>query len=204
MMRSIVLFAAAVSWCAASGVVAQNAVILPGAASRPAAAPSAAPAFPVGFVDVMKVLAEYNKASELQNQLKKDLDTQAAGVRRSRETVAGMKESLEMLATGSKEWLDHMKKIRLAEIDVEITERSIKFDLEVKYAEVIRKVYADVLREVKAIAEEKGYKLVLAYQPGEISNESKNAALSSIAIRPVLYFDPGADLTAETLARLNK
>jgi Skp family chaperone for outer membrane proteins len=200
-MRSALL-AACVAVCAASAAFAQVPALAPATASRPAAQ---APALPVGFVDVQQVFAQYKKASELQDQLKKDFDQMMTAQRREKEKITAMKDASEgMFVEGSKEWLDQLKKIRLAEIELELNQRTIAFGIEDKWAEVLRKVYADVKREVKAVAEEKGYKLVLMIQSTEVTAKKRDDVMNNILVRPVLYFDPSSDLTGETLARLNK
>lgn len=165
---------------------------------------ASAQGLPVGFVDVQKVFAQYTKAEELQGQLRKDFDQMVVGQRREKERVAAMKDGLELLVDGSKEQLEQLKKIRLAEIEIELNQRTLTFDLQVKWAEVLKKIYADVQREVKALAEEKGLKLVLMYQSSELKARNQDDVMNNILVRPVLYFDPAADLTADVLARLNK
>ena len=166
----------------------------------------AAPAqnFPVGFVDVQKVFADYKKAKELQDQLAKDFEQAQNAQRLQREKVSALKEGLDIYVPGTKEYLDQVKKIRLAEVEIELNEQVVKLDLQVRWAESLRKIYAEIQREVKAAAEEKGLKLVLRYQAADIKARTKDDVMNNILVRPVLYFDPTADLTNELLARLNK
>jgi Skp family chaperone for outer membrane proteins len=168
------------------------------------AVPSNAQQFPVGFVDVQKVFDGYKKASEAQERLKADLDQAAAAMKREKEKIVALKDGLDLYVAGTKEHLDQLKKIRMAELEVELTQQVVTLDLQVKLAETLKKIYADVQKEVKALAEEKGLKLVLMYQASELKARNRDDAMNNILIRPVLYYDPAADLTGDLLARLNK
>ena len=157
-----------------------------------------------GFVDVQEVFKKYTKAKELQDQLEKDFEQMKVAQRREKEKVAAMRENVDVFVAGTKEHLDLLRKIRLAEVEIELNEQVVRLEIQVKWAESLRRIYKDVLVEVKAMAEEKGLKSVFMYQSGEINARNRDDVMNNILVRPVLYFDPSADMTADLVTRLNK
>jgi Skp family chaperone for outer membrane proteins len=157
-----------------------------------------------GFVDVQEVFKKYAKAKELQDQLEKDFEQMKVAQRREKEKVAAMRESVDVFVAGTKEHLDMLRKIRLAEVEIELNEQVVRLELQVKWAEALRRIYKDVLVEVKAMAEEKGLKGVFMYQSSEIAARNRDDVMNNILVRPVLYFDPASDITADLVTRLNK
>ncbi len=74
----------------------------------------------------------------------------------------GPKDQMDLYTAGSDEWLALAKKIGLGAAQIELDQQELQFK-SARLAELIAKLYDDVRREMKNVAEAKGLKLVLMY-----------------------------------------
>jgi Skp family chaperone for outer membrane proteins len=176
-------------------------ILFAGVLSLAAALPAQ---IPIGFVDVERCLKEYKKAAEQREQMTTEIQEKMRSLQEEKRKIDALKENIDLYTPGSQEWLDLQKRIRLQAAQVELDGQALDFQFERKLAELITKLYDDVRREVKAVAEAKGLKLVMMYVSSSPKGRNKSEVESNILVRPVLYFEPGADITAEVVSRLNK
>jgi Skp family chaperone for outer membrane proteins len=158
----------------------------------------------VGCVDVERCISEYKKAKEQRATLKTEIEEKLRGLQEEKRKIEALKEQVDLFVPGSSEWLEFQKKIRLGAATIELEGQAFEFQYERKLAEMITKLYEDVRREIKNVAEAKGLKLVLMYVNTMPKGRNENDVTNNIMVRPVLYFDPGTDITAEVVSRLNK
>ncbi|HYC78109.1 MAG TPA: OmpH family outer membrane protein [Planctomycetota bacterium] len=168
------------------------------------AASAQAPVPPFAVVDFGKAILEYKKHAEMNSKLEQELEAVKASVHRERQRIAALKEGLDLFIEGSRERLDQEKKIRLAEIEVDLNTKLAAYEIQGRIAENLKKVYGDVADTAKKIAEERGIKLVISYNGNPITAKTEEGVKNAIITRAVLYADPSIDLTAEVVARLNK
>jgi Skp family chaperone for outer membrane proteins len=159
---------------------------------------------PIGFVDVERCLKEYKKAEEQRKQLKAELDDGIRAIQEEKRKVEALKDQMDLYTAGSDEWLALAKKIKLSAAQIELNQQELQFKVQARLAELIAKLYADVKREVKNVAEAKKLKLILMYVASEPKGSNDTEVTNNIMVRPVMYFDPSSDITAEVIDRLNK
>jgi Skp family chaperone for outer membrane proteins len=158
----------------------------------------------IGCCDVERCISEYKKAKDQREALSNEIKDKLRGLQEERRKIEALKEQVDLFTPGSNEWLDLQKKIRLGGAQIELDAQFLELQYERKLAELIAKLYDDVRREIKAVAETKGLKLVLMYVASAPQGRNDKEVTNNIMVRPVLYFDPAADLTAEVVSRLNK
>lgn len=158
----------------------------------------------IGCVDVERCITEYKKAQDQRTALKNDIDEKLRGIQEEKRKIDALKGNVDLYIAGSNEWLNLQKQIRLGGAQIELDSQLLELQYERKLAEMITKLYEDVRREIKNVAEAKGLKLVLMYVASSIQGRNDKEVTNNIMVRPVLYFDPAADITAEVVSRLNK
>ncbi len=156
------------------------------------------------FVDVERCFKEYKKAIEIDKLMKTEVDEKLRALDEGRRKIAAMREQLDLYTRGSDPWVDLTRKIKLEEVTNEVEQATVKFKTSKKLAGELAKLYEDIRREIKAIAESKGIKAVFIYIGSPVEGDSPPQVMNNIMVRPVLYFDPSLDLTADVVARLNK
>jgi Skp family chaperone for outer membrane proteins len=158
----------------------------------------------IGLVDVERCMKEYKKADEQRTQLNAELNAKLNSLREEKRKIDALRDNLDLYVEGSKEWLDAQKKIKLGAAQIELDGQAIQIELSQKIAELIGKLYEDIRREIKSVAEAKGIKLVLMHIPSMPKGRNESEVTNNIMVRPVLFFDPNLDLTAEVVKNLNK
>lgn len=171
--------------------------------------PVAAQGLSIGFVDVQKVIFEYKKTTEITRTLENRIRQERAIVKQKKAALRLKIEERQMAPVDEKnagvlERAKFDRDIRLAQIDIELSEKSAIIQLEQDLVEHMKKVYKEVRREAQAIALDRGLKAVFMVADDKISGRTRDEVSSEILVRPVLWFDPSHDLTAELLQRLNK
>lgn len=161
----------------------------------------------VGSIDVQKVIFDYKKTREITEQLEKKLVTHAGTMRQEQSRIKGMMDSLEAMTGATEDPLDRLrseKNIKLAQADLEVQEKNVRFQLEQELVVHMKKVYKEVLREAEAIAREKRLTIVFMLKTGDVDGRNREELSSNILVRPILYIDPAVDLTGEVIQRLNR
>ncbi len=158
----------------------------------------------IGFIDFQKCFEEYKKADAQVKEQEKLLEAERGKIRIAEQKIIAMRDNLDLLTDGSPDQLELKKKIEVAKVDLNIDKELIAMNYQRMLVELLKKVYEDIRREVKAVAQEKGLKLVLLQASGDITGKTRQDVVNNILIRPVFYFDASLDITAEVVARLNK
>jgi Skp family chaperone for outer membrane proteins len=164
------------------------------------------PAQNLGWIDVQKVIFDYKKTKDITEQLEKKMAAHAATIRQDQEKIKGLMESLELTGADGDplERLKSEKNIKLAQVDLEIQEKNVRFQLEQDLVLHMKKVYKEVVREAEAIARERKFAFIFMINKGEVEGRTREEVSGNILVRPILYADPALDLTSEVIQRLNK
>jgi Skp family chaperone for outer membrane proteins len=158
----------------------------------------------IGVVDVERCLKEYKKADDQRTQLKAEIDTRMRAVEEEKRKIAALRDNIELYVQGTKEWFEHAKKIELGAAQIKLDQQAIQIEFQQKLAELISKLYEDVRREIKSVAEARGMKLVLMNIASMPRGSNDTEVTNNIMVRPILYFDPNMDITADVVKNLNK
>jgi Skp family chaperone for outer membrane proteins len=158
----------------------------------------------IGLVDIERCLKEYKKGEEQRKQMKAEIEERLRSISEEKRKIEALKDQMDLYTRGSQEWLDLLKKIKMQEGQVEFDQQALQFQYQQKFAEMIVKLYEDIRREIKAVAEDKKLKLVLTHVSSAIKANTETDVTNNIMVRPVVYFDPGTDITADVVSRLNK
>jgi Skp family chaperone for outer membrane proteins len=141
----------------------------------------------VGYVDVQKILTETKAAKDIQDQVQKQREQFVEDLAKQEQDLSAEKKKIEEDAASlSKEELAARKKEFEAHFqDARKIAQKRKEDLEAALAKSLNKLKEELYKVVETLAGEKGYTLVISKQA-------------------VVLADPAADMTAETMERLNK
>ncbi len=157
----------------------------------------------IGYVNLTKVLKEYDRRKEMENDLRnvtlslrRDLESRMARINRYRDEI-------EQLAAGSEERraLEDEARAALARYQQASQENQEMFDRQ--SALMMTELYEDILRQVEALAEEEEYDMVLKNQVSELEPMSHDQAVLQISQRVVLYSKPEHDISEALIERLN-
>ncbi len=172
------------------------------------AAPQAPPAAPggpkIGFVNIRRLLADYKKTGELDEDIRQRQARAEAKTRDLENQRDEIQKKLGLGQPGTELYKDEYKKLVQMEREIEFHKKWTRFDLDNEMARSTIEVYKDALQGIKAVATQEGYGLVLKIEDPEIDSDSVVEVQGRISWRTVLYHDPAHDISAKVLEHLNK
>jgi Skp family chaperone for outer membrane proteins len=157
----------------------------------------------LGFVDVQRVIFEYKKTRDITESLEKKMQAHLERVRQQKASIRAKKENAEVLQGNSLQQLQALKEIKLDEVELDLQQKNVSYRLEQEIVDHMKKVYAEILREVESLARDRNLTAVFMVSTEELGGRTRAEVSSNILVHPVLWFDPHQDLTTEIIQRLN-
>lgn len=171
------------------------------AADAPAPAPARPPR--IGYVDIVRVQAEYKLARKYEAETTEWRQTMLMKNQTTLDELERLKSSIEKLPMGSPERLDLQKRHQdLYRESNEMLQAAIR-SMDATQSDRLRQVYADLTATVSAVAKEGDYDLVLQEQNRAVDGKHRAEVISQVTGRVVLYAKDGYDLTDTVIKRLN-
>ncbi|MCP3905515.1 MAG: OmpH family outer membrane protein [Planctomycetes bacterium] len=170
-------------------------------ANRPAMAPPSVVAT-VDFTVVFDGLTERSDVDARMTEIAAELD-EKAGIQR--EAIELLIEDLQLYAPGSPQYEETERKIARQTYELRaFREFSIR-KLELKKAQALRQLYANIKSAASGLASEQGYDLVFVNDAMvEVpAAATENETWTHIAARRMLYANPMLDVTEELVERMN-
>lgn len=158
----------------------------------------------IGYIDITRVLKEYPKQQELENEIKKlQNNLNRDGQLRIAE-VNQMRREIEQLAKGTPERLDLERKAQKAIVELQKAVKENQKLVDARLAAMLRSLYKDVTDEVALIGREEGYDFILKDQSINQTSASRRQLVFDISQRIVLYAKSEYDITDVVIKRLTK
>jgi len=174
-----------------------------GAAAPESAGPAPAGRLKIGYVDLTRVLRQYHKRQDLEQELRKLQESFTQEDRSKVSELQKYRQEAEQLAAGSPERKALEEKQRQATADLDQFRRASLANLNQRFVSMIDQLYGDIEREVEALGRERDFDLILKDQSRERPPRTRDEAVLQIAQRIVLYSRSDYDLTDLVAERLN-
>ena len=168
-----------------------------------AAAPAAAPmtAGPVALLDVSRIFKQHARFNGMMEEMKAHVQQVEAWVKTEREAMRVQAEQMKDLQPGSQQYKDTEVALAKRQSDVQIQMQVQRKELMQREAKIYFNVYSEVQQEVEAVAAARGFVIVLRYNGDQVDVEQPDDVLRDIN-KSVIWFNRGADITDEVLARI--
>jgi Skp family chaperone for outer membrane proteins len=160
--------------------------------------------FEIGFVQLERVINEYDKNAELSRRLTEELDARRAELEKDKERIEMKKEELQLLARDSQKYRDSLLEIQVEEFRLEARLKDLQRSLDSKKIEGWKELFRDISKAAESIAKQKGLRALLVVNRGELAGTNDQDIMSQISLRQVLYADETLDVTDEVLEMLNR
>ncbi|MFQ5462700.1 MAG: OmpH family outer membrane protein [Phycisphaerae bacterium] len=110
----------------------------------------------------------------------------------------------EQLKPGTEAYAQRQEELAMLQARLQYFAESTKQELDAALAAALRSIYTDIQQAVREVAQENGYDVVLAADelPANVPPSPK-LATQEILWQKVVYWNPGIDITADVIARLN-
>lgn len=165
---------------------------------------AAPPPWKPAAVDLSKIFDKWKKVKDFTDDLEAQKKSQEAQLKDIEKTIKEKRIVLDTPAVSPK--------IRIA-VQLEIVQLQAKADFMMKswndqvkqiLDDGIGRFYDDIAEEVAAYAKENGYTMVFKLETEKVSDKQEGSRVDEkISRRPLLYADPGFDITDDILARLD-
>lgn len=199
MNRHQAIFALAVA--AAFGQVAHAQV--PGQPA-PAVAPSraAAPAAHVAVIDVGYIFKNHAGFKSAMDRMKDEVMAAENGLKSERDRINGLMEQIKGFNVGTPEYKKLEAEIAKAQGDFNVNAQLQKKDFMDREAKVYLQVYSQIEKAVEQFAREHRIAVVHRFDGEPVDNSDRNQILRGIT-KPIVYLEPGIDITPDILKMLN-
>lgn len=160
----------------------------------------------IAVVNVPQVSENYERTKDLEahfDNVRKGLQQQRDELKSKAERLA--KSLQEEFKPGTDEFRNRRKELAMLEAQLQYFVDSEGKQIEAELAESLRSIFDDIQTVIRAIAEEKGFDLILvadSMPPGAPDNTQQ--VRQQIVLQKVLYASARVDITRDVIARLNE
>ena len=175
-----------------------------GAPAKAAVSRVAPPAGPLsmGFVDMEKVIENHPQAKVREEELRQQLKAPIEELRQTAEKAREIEGNLDLLTEGSPEYLDRLRQIRNLKASVELDEKILRAESQLKLVEAMKKMY-------KEMPDGRGRGGAGAQPPGRghvhqrpDQCQTGTDFVNDVITRPFIWHDQSLDITSEVMDRL--
>jgi Skp family chaperone for outer membrane proteins len=166
----------------------------------------AAPVAPEGRVavcDMQRVFSEYNRAKDLLSKLNDKRQALAAEDEQRGKAIDALQVELAGLKPGSAEYEARRDQAERQQIDRAVAMQVGESALRREHRRLTIDMYTEITQAVGAVAQERGFNLVLYRDGPLVDTDETLELLAQIRSRKLLYCDESLDVSTEVLARLN-
>jgi Skp family chaperone for outer membrane proteins len=179
---------------------------LPGqfpAAQAPAAqAHSAGPATAVAVIDVGYIFKNHAGFKSAMDRMKDEVMAAENGLKSERDRINGLMEQIKGFNVGTPEYKKLEAEIAKAQGDFNVNAQLQKKDFMDREAKVYLQVYGQIEKAVEQFAREHRIAVVHRFDGEPVDNSDRNQILRGIT-KPIVYLEPGIDITPDILKMLN-
>ena len=163
-----------------------------------------APVTRIGYVDLTRALT----ASQQREDMEAKISILRAGIQDKdtarRIRINKIASEAEQLAMGVPERQALEEKAREEYRQLEKWRQENYMELDREWVKIIETLFEAIMVEVKAVAEEGDFDLVIQHQSNDASARTRNEAVVQISQQIVLFAKPQYDLTDVVVQRLNE
>ena len=187
--------------CLLVAVAAASIAIPAGRAFAQGAVPSGPPTH-VAVIDVGYIFKNHARFKQLMDRMKDEVMAAENSLKAERDRVNGMVEQLKGFNVGTPEYKKLEAEIAKAQGDFNVNAQLQKKDFMDREAKVYLQVYGEIEKAVEQFAKQHRIAVVHRFDGEAIDSSDRNQILRGIT-KPIVYLEPGIDITPDILKMLN-
>lgn len=188
----------------AAAVAASAVVVFLSQSFAQAPAASTAPLARLAVCDVITVFNSYEKAKALSATFDAKGSQIAAEDDQRQKSIQQLRERLESLVAGSKEYEARLKELQKLSIERAVWRKLQDEQILRERRLLTEQMYREILAGVAEEAKGRGFDVVIHRESVDIASQSTGELLNKIALRKCLYAKDELDLTQAVLKRVNQ
>lgn len=158
----------------------------------------------VAVVDIVKVFNDFRQTQDVNAEFetrRREVRTEVSG--RDSDLQTRTRE-LEAFDPDSPDYRKRRRELLRQRIDRDVYMRLAEVEVRDLFRLWTGKTYEQICATVQAVAEERGFEVVVIREELEPDIDDANTLKQQIRLRKVIYSHPRVDLTEEVLSRLNR
>ncbi len=175
---------------------------IPAAQAPAAQTHSAGPATAVAVIDVGYVFKNHARFKAAMDKMKDEVMAAENGLKSERDRINGLMEQIKGFNVGTPEYKKLEAEIAKAQGDFNVNAQLQKKDFMDREAKVYLQVYTEIEKAVEQFAREHRIAVVHRFDGEPVDNSDRNQILRGIT-KPIVYLEPGIDITPDVLKMLN-
>ena len=181
---------------------AQVAGQLPAAQVPAAQSHAAGPANNVAVIDVGYIFKNHTRFKGAMDKMKDEVMAAENGLKAERDRINGLMEQIKGFNVGTPEYKKLEAEVAKAQGDFNVNAQLQKKDFMEREAKVYLQVYSEIEKAVEQFAREHRIAVVHRFDGEPVDNSDRNQILRGIT-KPIVYLEPGFDITPDVLKMLN-
>lgn len=158
----------------------------------------------VAVCDIRRVVVEYNKFQQLQQQMQQEEQQVRARMTAMKEELEKLVEEMQMLKPGSDEFMQRSRTNVEKTFQAQAYQKNEQIRLQMLRRQGVLDCYSDVLNAVETYCRENAIDAVFAVRDINLEQAGSDEEIEAMIVaKYVLYHEPGVDITNAVLARLN-
>ena len=183
----------------ASGIVSE--AIAQG--QQPAAAASSSAGNRIALLDVSNIFKNHIRFKGWMEDMKQDVKNAELRVRSEREEINKMVEELQQFNIGTPNYKSLEEQIAQRQADMAVKIKLQKNEFLQREAKIYYNVYQEIWQATNYICRQNSIDMVIRFNGDQIDPEMPDSVLTAIN-RPVVWYNPGLDITNFVLDELNR
>lgn len=157
----------------------------------------------IAVIDIAAIYKAHSRFSQMMNEIKADMEAADGAVKKERDTLKGMVDSMEQFRSGTPDYKRLEEEIARRQADLATRVQLQKKEFLLREARVHYTVYQEVMQEVDYFAASHGISMVFRFNSEPIDVERPEDVLRHIN-RPIVWVPQGCNITPYVLERLNR
>ena len=162
----------------------------------------ASPSSHVAVIDVGYIFKNHARFKAAMDKMKDEVMAAENGLKAERDRINGLMEQIKGFNVGTPEYKKLEAEIAKAQGDFNVNAQLQKKDFMDREAKVYLQVYTEVEKAVEQFAREHRIAIVHRFDGEPVDNSDRNQILRGIT-KPIVYLEPGIDITPDILKMLN-
>ena len=155
------------------------------------------------MIDINRIMENHTRFKSERERMKADFEQVKAKMQQEREAIAKLTENLQEYRKGTREYKELEETVAKRSADLQVQLQLKNNEFQQREAKTYYEVYQEILQATDYFCKQHAIDMVVRYNGTPVDVEQPNSVLSYIS-RPVVWNDPGLDITDMILQDLNR
>lgn len=157
----------------------------------------------IALLDISYIFKNHARFKAMMTDMQHDVDAAEASVKKDRDSLKKLAESLEQYRSGSPEYQQLEQELAKKQADLQVQVQLQKKNFLQQEAKIYHSVYVEIMDVVNAYASRSGLAMVMRFNGDPVSIDNPQDVLRDIN-KPIVWYPKDHDITPYILEQLNR